>query len=401
MTRPEPDHLPTDPSARLEHFHATIHDLLDQVSHDFRTPLTVIKEFATLMGDGQLGAVSPRQREFLDVINDRADDLTLVVDNVLDAGKSGAGVLRAWRRATDAGEVVRTVEAPLARKTAIKGIGLDVAVEPGLPAVCADPEQLARVLLNLVAGVLKSFEEPRGVRVWASSEVEPGRVCLGVTVEGGRIGRKPLHAIAAALDPTRPCDAWNARGAAWRFALARRLADLHFGQIRLERSCKGQTTFRLSLPTAEPRCVLDAYLRHLALADGTPAGARLVAVSIGSEVPSAAAGVVDEFLQSSVDLADLVVQMAPCRWLLVLGALGMAGNVRERIESSWSEMRKRRHGRLLPRLALAGLGPWNPDGDVDTLVGRFAAEAVATSGVRRKPDAWAAEDAGMSLATAN
>ena len=155
-------------------FPATINRLLDQVSHDFRTPLTVIKEFATLMRDGLVGPVSPRQRELLDVINDRADDLTLIVDNVLDAGKFGAGVLRAWRRPTGPGEVVTGVQDSLARKAAIKGVEFDVAIEPNLQNVYADREQLARSLTNLLSGVLKSFAQPRAIQLWEQHMAEGG-----------------------------------------------------------------------------------------------------------------------------------------------------------------------------------------------------------------------------------
>jgi len=364
-------------------FHAAIHHLSDQISHDFRTPLTVIREFATLMHDGLVGTVSPRQREYLDVINDRADDLILIVDNMLDTGKSGAGTLRAWRQPIDPGEIVRGVQASLSRKAAIKGVRLDVAVEPDLRPVYADREQLARILKNVVAGVLKKFEEPQAVRLWASSGEKPYCVDLGVTVEGGRIGRKRLAAIDAAIRHQATRGACHARGAAWPFAVARRLTDLHFGRIRLHRPKDGRTTFCVSVPAGGPRQVLDAYLRHLASRSGGLPMASLIAATIDPEAPSAVAGVVDEFLQSSVDSEDLVIQVGENRWLLVaLGSELAVENLLVRVDSAWHATRDAAPGGLLPRLELANLGPCSLcslDYGAEDLITRFDAETAATS----------------------
>lgn len=370
---------------RLADLRGAIHEILDGVAHDFRTPLTVIKEFATLMGEGLVGDVGPRQREFLEVINDRADDLTLAVDNVLDAGKSDAGVLRAWRRATDAGEVVRGVQAAVARKTRIKGISLEVTVDTGLPAVWVDRDQLARILLNLIAGALKKFEDPRGMRIRACADGEAGRVLFALTIKG-RVSRKQIDSIASVFDPARPCDLRGARDAAWRFSLARQLVDLHFGRIWLDGARQGETTFCVSLPVSQPRYVLEDHARRRA--SKKAAGAQLVGVSAGAKVHSATAGVVDEFLQSSVGIDDLAVQMDAHRWLLALDAR-RAREVLGEIESSWAGMRKGRHGGRLPRLKLARLGYWNPAEGADVAMGRFASKAVA----RKRPRRVASEGA--------
>ncbi|HLA83674.1 MAG TPA: HAMP domain-containing sensor histidine kinase [Thermoguttaceae bacterium] len=373
MPHPTTHHSPADEARDLALFHERIHGLLDQVAHDFRTPLTVIKEFATLMGDGLVGDVGPRQHEFLDVINDRADDLTLVVDNVLDAGRSGAGLLRGWRRPTDVVQVVLGARNSLARKMAVKKVRFDAAIASNLPPVHADPDQLARVLMNLVAGVLKNFEEPEAVQLWTRDESEPGRVGLGLSVEGGHIGPKRLAAVMAALDQTRPCDVWHARGPAWPFALARQLVDLHFGHIRFQHVRAGRTTFALSLPAAEPRCVLGAWQRHVVTTGGESAEANLATVSMDSPARPAAIGVVDEFLQSSVGPNDLALHVEPHRWLLIVpGDEPSAERLVERIESSWFELCRRRSGGLLPQLTWTPLGRDDLSHGADALLARSA-----------------------------
>jgi hypothetical protein len=77
---------------RLGRLCKTAHRFVDNVSHEFRTPLTVIKEYVSLLGEGLLGEISEEQRRFLDTISDRADDLNNMVDDMLDVSRLEPGV---------------------------------------------------------------------------------------------------------------------------------------------------------------------------------------------------------------------------------------------------------------------------------------------------------------------
>ena len=68
------------------------------MSHEFRTPLTVIKEYASLVKDGVVGAVSAEQKQMLTVVEDRADDMNTMVDDMLDVSKLEAGLLVVYRK---------------------------------------------------------------------------------------------------------------------------------------------------------------------------------------------------------------------------------------------------------------------------------------------------------------
>ena len=78
---------------KLARLYETAHQFVDNVSHEFCTPLTVIKEFASILQDGLAGEVSGEQREFLTIILNRVDDLSLMTDDMLDISKIEAGLL--------------------------------------------------------------------------------------------------------------------------------------------------------------------------------------------------------------------------------------------------------------------------------------------------------------------
>ena len=78
---------------RLARLNRTAHHSMDDVSHEFRTPLTVITEYVSLLRDGIVGCVDPEQRRMLDIIGDRANDLNNMVDDMLDVSKFKSGLL--------------------------------------------------------------------------------------------------------------------------------------------------------------------------------------------------------------------------------------------------------------------------------------------------------------------
>ena len=91
---------------RLSELYKTAHEFVDNVSHEFRTPLTVIKEFASIVRDGLAGDVTDEQREYLDIVNNRVDDLSIMVDDMLDISKLEAGILGVCRRLCRGDEIV-------------------------------------------------------------------------------------------------------------------------------------------------------------------------------------------------------------------------------------------------------------------------------------------------------
>ena len=105
---------PTSPTDRF----------VDTVSHEFRTPLTVIKEYASLVRDG-LASSPEEQRRFLEIDIDRADDLNNMVDDMLDVSRLEAGLLGAWRKNCQLSPIVEELRPTLGRKASMKGITLD------------------------------------------------------------------------------------------------------------------------------------------------------------------------------------------------------------------------------------------------------------------------------------
>ncbi len=106
----------------LAEMYETAHRFVDNVSHEFRTPLTVIKEYTALMREGLVGPITTEQGQFLDIVSARADDLNTMVDDMLDVGKLEAGRLGVWRRDCQVAEIIERLRPSLERKAAARQI---------------------------------------------------------------------------------------------------------------------------------------------------------------------------------------------------------------------------------------------------------------------------------------
>jgi CheY-like chemotaxis protein len=366
---------------------------LDQTSHDFRTPLTIIKEFATLMRDGLVGEVNKRQCDYLDIINDRADELTAMFDNVLDAGKLQAGVFRLWRQPTSVAEVVETLAPLFQRKAASKGTTCETAVEPDLPTVYADQDQLPRILNNLLSESLSAFTQPDSVCVWAKAEPEHGNVQIGVTVRGGQIAPHRLAGLRQATLSGHATDAWTEDLAELGLLVASRLIRLHLAQLRCEQSDDGTATLSFELPCCEPLRLLDGYLHRAPGASIDQHVAGLVSATVNPRVKAVVAKVVDEFIQQWTGPNDLAVQVEKHRWLvLVQGDRVHTSDWIRQVEMAWSETLDARPGGLLPRLEWTALGQWAWARNADELRSRFRAETAPTMDPDRRPAVLLVDD---------
>jgi signal transduction histidine kinase len=150
---------------RLARLYRTAHQFVDNVSHEFRTPLTVIKEYVSLIREGIVGPVSDEQSKMLHVVEDRADDLNTMVDDMLDVSKLESGLLGVYRQECDIAQVLRHVRPALERKAVVKGVELQWDIEPGLPSIYCDPEKAGRVLINLSINAIKFCGQPGHVRI--------------------------------------------------------------------------------------------------------------------------------------------------------------------------------------------------------------------------------------------
>lgn len=253
----------------LEEMTERAHRFVDDVSHEFRTPLTVIREYAGIIADGLGGAVTPQQKEWLQVVDVASLDLNQMVEDFLDSSKLRVGRLRVDRRACTAQSLVAGVRQMLVRKASARGIKLIEAIDPDLPRVYADAEKVRRILMNLATNAIK-FSPDRSAIVLGVHATAMGDVEFTVTDQGQGLTEGDLSALFERFRQLPSVLAPGVKGFGLGLNIARQLVWLNLGSIRVESELRKGSTFAFTLPSEDRRVILDRFFERLAEREDPP-----------------------------------------------------------------------------------------------------------------------------------
>ena len=221
---------------------------VSQVSHELRTPLTNIRLYAELLAqdledlDDEAAAEQLRQ---VGVISAESERLTRLVDNVLSFARGQEGRLKLRRAPGVVDETIRRVAETLAPSLDARGVAAELDLDA--PArVAIDSDAVAQVLANLLSNVAKYAAS--GGRVTITSRQDGTRSVVRVADEGPGVPAdhrervfQPFHRVSDRLTD-------GVAGAGIGLDIARRLARLHGGDLRLVASESG-ACFELELET--------------------------------------------------------------------------------------------------------------------------------------------------------
>lgn len=344
-------------NTRLAELYSSAHQFVDNVSHEFRTPLAVIKEYASLMHDGVLGPINDEQREFLDVINNRVEDLALMVDDMLDISRFGTGMLHVARRPCRIEDIIEHIRPNLDRRAAINKVHLEIADMAPLAEIYCDPEKIGRTIINLGVNALKFAPESGHVWVWARHEPAEGQIVVGVTDDGPGISPENQKLIFERFRQVSGGLRQSTKGFGLGLNIAKELVHVNFGEITVMSEVGRGSTFSFTVPTAEPMNLVRRYVRWLDEVEHpaavslvwakTPAGGRLAVREAG------------EFLSKLVRLRDLVFAPAGGIWLLVVQCdPAELDTLRKRFDEAWVEANRNRPDIKLPPIGYETIGCW-------------------------------------------
>jgi PAS domain S-box-containing protein len=262
---------------RLEEMTARAHRFVDDVSHEFRTPLAVIREYSAIIAEGLGGPVSQSQSDWLRVIDVATSDLNGMVEDFLDSSKLRVGRLRVDRKSSSVAAIVAGVRRLLERKAASRGIVLVEDLEPDLPAVFVDEEKARRVVANLVSNAIK-FSPQAGRVVLAARRTNEGDVRLSVRDHGA--GLAP-DAMALLFDRFRQLPnalAPSVKGFGLGLNIARQLVWLNLGRIEVKSRPGEGAEFAFTMPTDDMDLVVRRCFERLVERDERPARVALLVV---------------------------------------------------------------------------------------------------------------------------
>jgi signal transduction histidine kinase len=220
-------------------------DFVANVSHDLKTPLSVIRMFGETLDMGRITDEGGR-REYYRVIARESERLSRLIDNVLDFSRIEGGRQTYRMTPTAIEPLIRSVLEAFDYPLAQHGFKVDVTVAPDLPEIPLDADAVAQALANLVDNAIKYSGDERALAVGA--RVVDGR--LAVTVADRGLGIPP-HEHAKIFEKfyrVGKSDTQGRRGSGVGLALVRHIAEAHGGDVTVESAPGAGSRFTLRLP---------------------------------------------------------------------------------------------------------------------------------------------------------
>ncbi|QDS98306.1 response regulator [Adhaeretor mobilis] len=339
----------SEKNRRLNQLYKTAQQFVDNVSHEFRTPLTVIREFTSIVRDGLDGPVTERQAEHLEKVIYRTDDLSLMVDDMLDISKLEAGLLAVWRRPCAVEELVRNVEGIIASRAKARGIEFTIDIPADLPEAFCDEEKARRVLINLAINAIKFTPSSGSVKIWAKSNADQAEIVLGVTDTGSGISQENLSSIFGRFRQVDSGIHSSTKGFGLGLSIARELVYLNLGEMDVQSQIGIGSTFTFTLPTNDLAAIVDRYLERIESKRTEGTSIALVRARAEGVMAKQSEAVVDEFLQRAVCGGDLAVRSTDQQWLIAKESTeSELKDTLAKIEGDWSAFKRNCPGVELP-----------------------------------------------------
>ena len=214
------------------------------ISHELKTPVSLIKGYAGTLRRDDAKWDSRTVQESLAVIEEEADRLTNLIENLLDASRLQAGALKLNVGAVDFDEMA----AELAKEYRTQSDAHTFAVNfsENFPLVRGDEERLRQVLTNLLSNAIKY--SPDGGVITIGGRAEPERVVISVSDEGKGLPPEELTKVFDRFYRADTTATRRAKGAGLGLYLAKAVVEAHGGQIWASSEPGKGATFYFSVP---------------------------------------------------------------------------------------------------------------------------------------------------------
>jgi signal transduction histidine kinase len=220
-------------------------EFVSAVSHEFRTPLTSLRQLSEMLAKGRVPTDDLRQKSY-DILSHESERLQRLVESLLDFGRIEARGFRYRREPLDPGTLVRDVVAEFQEKVAAQGYRIDLALAGETPLIRADREALGLALRNLLDNAVKYSPDCR--TVWVETARDQGRLAIRVRDQGMGIPDSERREIFKKFVRGTGSRGTNIQGTGIGLAMARRIVEAHDGEIRLESEPGRGSTFTIFLP---------------------------------------------------------------------------------------------------------------------------------------------------------
>jgi signal transduction histidine kinase len=222
-------------------------EFISTISHELRTPLGFIKGYVTTLMREDANWGTNSRAEFLQIIDEEADRLKALIDNLLDSSRLETGTLGMTREPTRISTLIRDTSSRT--KSAYPEMELGVEFEDDIPPLQIDPTRIAQVLDNLLSNAHKYAP---GAAVTVRSIMNGDQLQIEVIDDGPGIPAEHLPRLFERFYRV-PDESKSVRGTGLGLYICRKIIEAHGGEIGVASELGEGTRFTIALPITTDR----------------------------------------------------------------------------------------------------------------------------------------------------
>lgn len=222
-------------------------EFISLVSHELRTPLTSLMGALDLLGAGQLGTLTTKGQQVLNIAITNTERLIRLVNDILDLERIKSGKLTIQKVKSDATNLLTQsaeVMQPMAERCQIK-----LVIEPITAEILVDPDRILQTLTNLLSNAIKFSES--GTTIWMRGQIQPDYLQITIQDQGRGIPANKLQTIFERFQQVDASDSRKKGGTGLGLAICRNIVEQHGGNIWVESVLGEGSTFYITLPLVE------------------------------------------------------------------------------------------------------------------------------------------------------
>ena len=220
-------------------------DFISNVSHELKTPLSLIRMFNEMLMSGRVRSEASRQ-EYRKIIQSESERMTRLIANLLDFTSLDRTRRNRHFEMTDVGKLVEKELEAYRHQIQKDGFQLCAEIEPDLPSTFADANALTMAFFNLLDNSVKYSGDSR--EIFVRVRRANGHIDLSVTDRGIGIPEKEQAKIFEKFFRGSHDAVRQTRGSGIGLALTRSVAEMHGGEVSVESSPGNGSTFTIRIP---------------------------------------------------------------------------------------------------------------------------------------------------------
>ena len=225
-------------------------EFVSTVSHEFRSPLTGIRQLSGMLLDGRV-TDPEKQRGYFKMIVQESDRLSRLVENILDFSRMEEGRKEYRFEPLDPSPWLRTLVADFTAEITANGAAVEAVIPDGLPMVSADKEALGSAVRNLLDNAVKY--SPGSKTVWLDAAAEGGAVKISVRDQGVGISEYDRKRIFDRFYRAEGEISKRIKGAGLGLNLVKHVVTAHGGTIECQSRVGEGSLFTIRLPAVSAR----------------------------------------------------------------------------------------------------------------------------------------------------